>query len=64
MWLKAIAARVEIGIIPPEDIQLLSISTNRWNNKHKFLDHWSGKLPSERLDSMLLDINFSDIHKL
>jgi hypothetical protein len=64
MWLKAIAAKVEIGIIPPEDIQLLSISTNRWNNKHKFLDHWSGKLPSERLDPKLLDINFSDIHKL
>ena len=31
------------------ELKLLSISTQKWDNKHKFADHWTGPLKSERL---------------
>lgn len=34
-----------------EDLKSLSISTNRWPNKHKFEDHYSGRLKSEIIDN-------------
>lgn len=32
-----------------DNIQSLSISTDRWPNKHKFEDHYRNKLPSNRI---------------
>jgi hypothetical protein len=66
MYLKLIQLTDGIAVIKDEqqDIRLLSISTNRWPNKHKFEDHWSGKLLSKRLDNKILNKNFSDIFEL
>lgn len=30
-------------------IKAMSISTPKWSNKHKFIHHWSGMLPSQRI---------------
>lgn len=66
MYLKLIQLTDGIAVIKDEqkDIRLLSISTNKWPNKHKFEDHWSGKLLSKRLDNKILNKNFSDIFEL
>jgi hypothetical protein len=65
MWIKAMKLEQEIGIIPAEQhIKLLSISTNKWNNKHKFTDHWTGALKSERCDISLIDDGFSELKQL
>ena len=65
MWIKAMKLEQEIGIIPAEKhIKLLSISTNKWNNKHKFTDHWTGALKSERCDVALLEKEFSELKTL
>ena len=65
MWIKAMKLEQEIGIIPAEKhIKLLSISTNKWNNKHKFHDHWSGALKSERCDPSLIDDGFIELKTL
>lgn len=32
-----------------EDIKAVSISTSKWPNKHKFEEHYSNKLPSEKI---------------
>ena len=65
MWVKAMKLEQEIGIIPAEQhIKLLSISTNKWMNKHKFHDHWSGALKSERCDTSLIDDGFSELKTL
>lgn len=47
-----------------EEIQCLSISTNKWVNKHKFEDHWSGRLISDRCDVELLNKNFKEIYEI
>ncbi|MCZ2131061.1 MAG: hypothetical protein LC109_12465 [Bacteroidia bacterium] len=39
----------------------LSISTGKWDNKHKFEDHWSGKLKSERTDSAEMILRFPEL---
>ena len=49
MWLKAIHADASVGIFDTDEIKLLSISTNKWNNKHKFDDHWLNKLRSYKI---------------
>lgn len=36
-------------IIFDANIKALSISTDRWGNKHKFSDHWEGRCPSKRI---------------
>ena len=65
MWLKTIRAKQEIGILPDDgQIKLLSISTNKWINKHKFTDHWTGALKSERCDVALLDNGFNELKTL
>lgn len=65
MWLKAIKTNQEIGILPDDgQIKLLSISTNKWNNKHKFTDHWTGSLKSERCDVSLIENGFSELKEL
>lgn len=65
MWLKAMKTNQDIGILPDDgQIKLLSISTNKWINKHKFTDHWTGSLKSERCDVALLEKEFSELNTL
>jgi len=65
MWLKANKANQDIGILPDDgQIKLLSISTNKWINKHKFTDHWSGALKSERCDVSLIENGFNELKEL
>jgi len=65
MWKKAIFNGVKIGILEQDSkIELLSISTNRWQNKHKFDDHWSGKLASTKCRKTKLNANFKEIFEL
>lgn len=65
MWLKVLKTDQEIGILPDDgQIKLLSISTNKWNNKHKFQDHWTGALKSERCDVSLIENGFSELKNL
>jgi hypothetical protein len=57
MYLKA----KNVGLLPnTKTIQCLSISTNKWGNKHKFEDHWIGKLKSEKCNLKRL-INFKEL---
>lgn len=65
MWLKAMRTNQDIGILPDDgQIKLLSISTNKWINKHKFTDHWTGSLKSERCDVSLIENGFSELKEL
>jgi hypothetical protein len=57
MYLKA----ENVGLLPnTKTIQCLSISTNKWGNKHKFEDHWNGVLKSDKCDLKLLK-NFKEL---
>jgi hypothetical protein len=65
MWFKAMNTHQKIGIFEEQsNIQLLSISTNKWTNKHKFDDHWNGKLQSKICKIDLLNENFNEIQLL
>ena len=65
MWLKAIKTNQDIGILPDNgQIKLMSISTNKWVNKHKFQDHWSGALRSDKCDISMIDNGFSELKEL
>jgi hypothetical protein len=65
MWIKAMRTNQKIGILEcDKSVQLLSISTNKWSNKHKFTDHWTGALKSERCDVAMLDKEFSELKEL
>ena len=65
MWIKAMKTNQKIGILECDNsVQLLSISTNKWSNKHKFDDHWTGALKSERCDVSLLDKEFNELKQL
>ena len=65
MWLKALNTYQKIGVFEEQsNIQLLSISTNKWSNKHKFDDHWNGKLQSKICNIDLLNENFNEIQLL
>ncbi len=63
MYLKAIRLIDNLAVIKDEekDIRLLSISTDKWINKHKFSDHWSGSLKSTHMNNELLKNNFEEI---
>jgi len=39
-------------IIFDVSIKALSISTDKWSNKHKFSDHWEGRCPSKRITNV------------
>lgn len=66
MYLKMIKLTNGIGLVEndPNNINLLSISTNQWINKHKFSDHLNGKLKSKHINTELLKNNFQEIFKL
>lgn len=38
----------KVKLLKTDVIHSLSISTNRWTNMHKFEQHWTNKLPSDR----------------
>jgi len=65
MWIKAVKTNQDIGILEcDKSVQLLSISTDKWVNKHKFKDHWDGVLRSEKLNAEILDKEFAEIKEL
>lgn len=65
MWLKAMKTNQEIGILEcDKSVQLLSISTDKWINKHKFRDHWDGVLRSDKCDVSMLEKEFNEINQL
>jgi hypothetical protein len=65
MWLNALKTSQEIGILPDNgQINLLSISTNKWNNKHKFSDHWNGALNSDKCDISMIENGFNKLKEL
>lgn len=39
----------KIVAVEDESVMSLSISDARWPNKHKFEEHWDGRLPSEKI---------------
>lgn len=49
-----------------QDIISLSISTNKWPNKHQFEQHYSNKLPSDRVPNFmdLLESKFPEYKKI
>lgn len=49
MWLRAIVTDASVGVFDSDEVKFLSISTDKWDNKHKFDDHWGGKLKSEKI---------------
>lgn len=51
-------------MVHDDRLKSLSISTNKWPNKHKFEMHWSGMIPSEKieLESVLKD--FPELNKI
>lgn len=49
MYQNAIKLGANIKMLKTDQIQSLSISTDRWPNMHKFDDHYSNKLPSHRM---------------
>lgn len=46
---KAAAVGVSDFFVRHDGIKALSISTNQWENKHKFMHHWSNMMPSEKI---------------
>lgn len=65
MWLKAMKTNQEIGILEcDKSVQLLSISTDKWVNKHKFKDHWDGVLRSDKCDVSILEKEFNELKEL
>lgn len=63
MYNNTLQAGEKVKIIT-DDIHIMSISTDRWPNKHIFEDHWRGKLPSERIKDHdnFLNMNFPEAH--
>lgn len=43
-----------VGLITDPNLIPLSLSTNKWENKHKFEDHWNNKIPGDnkRINNM------------
>lgn len=53
-------------ILHTQEIRALSISTNQWPNKHRFEQHWSGDLPSQRIEGhhAFLGKNFPEVYEI
>jgi len=53
----------KIGLIKQDDMKALSISTNQWNNLHKFEQHWNDEIPSKsiRLNAEILIKEFPEL---
>lgn len=46
---KAAKVGVQDYFVHRNDIMALSISTNQWENKHKFIHHWTNMMPSQKI---------------
>jgi hypothetical protein len=42
----------KIHLVDSQKIMSVSISTGRWSNKHNFLDHYEGRLVSEKIEDV------------
>lgn len=51
MMQKVTAAGGKIKNLEDGSILSLSLSCDQWDNKHKFEEHWSNKLPSDRVSA-------------
>lgn len=51
MWQKVLNMGGKVGLLTTDDIKSLSLSTDAWVNKHRFEDHWTGKLPSKKIEA-------------
>lgn len=49
MQQNSIQQAARIHMVDDKNIIALSLSSNLWDNKHKFWDHYSGKIPSKRM---------------
>lgn len=49
MYKNVIANNGKVMMLKSSNIQSLSISCDQWPNMHKFNDHYSNKLPSDRM---------------
>lgn len=64
MYNKIIQSGGKIKLLNTTQIQSLSLSTHSWINKHKFEDHWKGKMPSKKIDVNKLIEIFPEINEL
>lgn len=62
MYQNILRAGGRVELISYNNIQSLSISTDRWPNMHKFEDHYFNKLPSMRISKFIewLDNRFPE----
>jgi hypothetical protein len=47
-------------------IKSVSISTDLWENKHRFEDHWTNRLPSDKIENVheWIENNFPEVNKV
>ena len=66
MYNRILALGGKVANIKTDEIKSLSISTDKWPNKHKFNDHYSNKLPSDRMHDfgVWLELNFPEHKKI
>jgi hypothetical protein len=64
MWNRINRHHPKIHILPYLTGQLVSISTNRWPNKHQFEEHWNNILPSIKEDADKFVVNYPEIHEV
>ena len=64
MYNRVLQTGGEIGIVTNPDLKLLSISTDKWINKHIFNDHWNNKLPSVKENVFLTLREFPELLEL
>jgi hypothetical protein len=46
--------------VSDDNVYSMAISTDRWVNKHKFNEHWAGRLPSEKVKISFCDEHFPE----
>jgi glycosyltransferase involved in cell wall biosynthesis len=49
MYQKVVNAGLKVKLIDDDTMHALSISCEKWPNKHRFEDHWTNKLPSMKI---------------
>jgi hypothetical protein len=64
MWQQVHKHNPRIKILDESQCQLVSISTNKWVNKHKFDDHWTDKMPSVKIPETSFLKLYPEIHEI
>lgn len=66
MYTRVMLMGGKVKLIHGDHIKSLSISTDRWGNKHNFESHYSGRLTSEKiaLVGLFLDEHFPEAYKI